>query len=148
MEGIEEGATHEVLGPDHARGLDQKLAAETGEAKASEGGGLDHEDLEPWAKIKAVILIGDNDGIHYIGWGGADVGHHEDENMLLDVEGPWIEGERAAAENAGEDPGTDGEEESECLAERVCDEEDDRRQEPGSGIAKVEKGVDGGTNED
>ncbi len=143
MEGIEEGATHEVLGPDHARRLDQKRAAKTCEAKAGEGGGKDEEDLESWAKTDAVILIGDNDGIHDIGWEGTDVDHHVDEDMLLDVEGPWVEANFAAPENGGEDPGADGQDEGECLAERVCNEEDDRRYEKGCGIAEVEKGVEG-----
>ena len=127
MEGIEEGATHEVLRPDHARRFDQKRAAETREAKASEGGGEGEEDLEYWAETDAVIFIGDNDDIHDIGWKGADVGHHVDEDMLLDVKGPWVQANFAAAENGGEEPGADGEGECKCLAEWVCNEEDEGR---------------------
>ena len=148
MEGIEEGATHEVLGPDHARRLDQKPAAETRETKAGEHGGEDEHHLEHWAKTEAVILIGDNDDIHDIGWDGADVGHHVDEDMLLDIKGPWVEAEFSTAENTGEDPGANGEDEGECLAERVCDEEDDGRHEIGRGIAEVKKSVEGDTGED
>lgn len=83
MEGVEESATHEVLRPDHARRHDQKQVAETGEAKAGEGGGEDEGLLEPWAETEAVILIGDNDGIHDIGWASANVDHHVNEDMLL-----------------------------------------------------------------
>ena len=39
MEGFEEGATHEVLGPDHVCRFNQKHATETRKAKASESGG-------------------------------------------------------------------------------------------------------------
>ena len=142
MEGIEEGATHEVLGPDHTRGLDQKRAAETREAKSSESGGENQEDLEHRAETGAVILIGDNDDIHDIGWGSPDVDHHVDEDMLLDVKGPWIQANFATAEKSGEGPGADGEDEGECFTERVCDEEDDGRGDIGCGIAEVEKGVE------
>ena len=147
MESVEEGTTHEVLGPDHARGLNQKLAAETSEAEASEGGGQDEEGLKYWTEMEAVILIGNNDGCQDIGWDGADVRHHVDEDMLLDVEGPRVECEFAAAENARDDPGAGGEDKGECLAERVCDEEGAGRKEKGSGIAEVKKGVDGDANE-
>ena len=143
MECIEEGAIHEVLGPDHARRLDQKRAAETCEAKASESGGEDEEDFKHRAETDAVILISDNDDMHDIGWGGADVGHHVDENMLLDVKGPWVQADFATAENGGEDPGADGEDEGKCLAERVCDEEDEERRDIGCGITEIEKGVEG-----
>ena len=127
MEGIEEGAVHKVLGPDHARRLDQKCAAETRKAKASEDGGEGEEDLEHRAKIDAVILSSDNDGIHNTAWDGANVGHHVDEDMLLDIEGPWVQANFAATKNLGEEPGADGEGECKCLAERVCNEEDEGR---------------------
>ena len=142
MEGIEEGTTHEVLGPYHVCRLDQKRATETRETKASEGGCKDEEHLEYWSETDAIILISDNDGIHDIGWVGADVDHHVDEDMLLDVKGPWVQADFAAAENTGEGPGADGEDEGECLAERVCNEEDEGRYESGCGIAEVEKGVE------
>ena len=148
MEGIEEGATHEVLRPDHARGLDQNPAAETREAEAGEGGGEDEEDLEPWAESEVVILVGDNDGIYDIGWDGTDIGHHVDEDVLFDIEGPWVEAEFVTAENTGEDPGANGEDEGECLAEGVCDEEDDVGHEKGCGIAEHEKRVEGDADED
>ena len=143
MECIEEGATHEVLGPEHARRFDQKCAAETREAKAGEGGGESEEALEPCAETDAVILIDDNDGIHDKGWGGADVDHHVNEDMFFDVEGPWVQADFATAENGGEVPGADGEDESECLAERVCNEEDEGRRDIRCGITKGEKSVEG-----
>ena len=58
--------------------------------------GENEEDLEPWAETEAVILIGDNGGIHYKGWNGTDVDHHVDEEMLLDVKGSWVEADFAA----------------------------------------------------
>ena len=142
MEGIEESAAHEILRPDHACRFDQKHAAETREAKASEGGREDEEYLEHWAETDAVILSGDNDGIHNIAWDGADVDHHVDEDMLLDVEGPWVQAHFAAAENGGEEPGADGEGEGKCLAEWVCNEEDEGRYEKGCRKAEHEKGVE------
>ena len=131
MEGIEEGGAHEVLGPNHACGLDQQPAAQTGEAKTGEQGSKNEEGFKPRAKTEVVIPISDNDDIHDIGRTGGDVGHHVNQDMLLDVERPWVEGEFATAENAGEDPGAGGEDKGECLAERVCDEKDERRREPG-----------------
>jgi len=142
VEGIEERRAHEVLGPDHARGLDQNPTAQAGEAKAGERGGKHEEGFKPRAKTEAVIPIGDNDGIHDIGRKGGDVGHHVNQDMLLDVEGPWVEGEFATTENAGRDPGAGGEDKGECLAERISDEKDDRGREPGCGIAESEVGVE------
>jgi hypothetical protein len=147
VEGVEEGAAHEVLGPDHTRGLDQKPTAETGKAKAGEHGGEGEEDLKTWAEIEAIILVGDNDDIHGIGREGADVSHHVDDGMLLDVKGSWVEGEFATAENAGEGPGAGGKDKGEYLAERICDEKDEGRYEKGCRIAEGEIGVEGGADE-
>ena len=147
VEGIEQRAAYEVLGPDHARGRDQELAAEAGEAEAGEGGGEDEEDIEPGAEIEAVEELGDDDGVHHVRWGEGDVGHHVDQDMLLDVEGTWVEGELGAAKDAGEDPGADGEDVGKSLAERVRDEEDDGGHEVRCGVAEVEKRVEAGAYE-
>ena len=71
------------------------------------------------------------------------VDHHVDEDMLLDIEGPWIEACFAATENLGEDPGVDGEDEGECLTEWVCNEEDNGRYVSGCRKAEAEKSVEG-----
>ena len=141
MERVEQRAADEVLRPDHARGLDQELAADAREAEAGEGGGEDEEDLEPRAEIEAVVQVRDDDGIHHVRWGDGDVGHHVDQHMLLDVEGPWVEGKRPAAEDPGQHPDTEGEGVRECLSQRVCDEEHDGRQEGWCRVAEVEKRV-------
>jgi len=147
VEGIEEGGGHEVLRPDHARGLNKKPTAQTGEAKAGEQGGKDEEGFKPWAKTEAVISISDNNDLHDRGRKGGDVGHHVNEDMLLDVERPRVEGEFATTEMAGEDPGASGEDKGECLAKRVCDEKDERGHERGCGTAESEEGVEGDADE-
>ena len=147
VERVEERAADEVLRPDHARRRDQKLAAEAGEAEASEGGREDEHDLEPGAKIEAIVELRDDDGVHHVGRGDGDVGHHVDQDMLLDVEGARVERECGAAEDAREDPDADGEDVGKCLAEGVCDEEDDGRREERCWIAEVEKRVEAGTHE-
>lgn len=54
MEGVEEGAGDEVLGPDHASGPNEEAPAETSEAKAGELGGKDEDGGEPEAEMDVV----------------------------------------------------------------------------------------------
>jgi len=148
MECIEHGTADEVLRPDHARGPDQKIAAHACKPKASEGGGLDEEDLEPWPKIGAIVLLRNDDGVHHVRRGDGDIGHHVDQHMLLHVERSRVEGELPAAKNPGQYPGAGGEVVRECLAQRVCNEEHNERREVRCRIAEGEIRVEAATYED
>ena len=141
MECIEQCAAYKVLRPDHARGLDQKLAADACEAKAGESGSEDEEDLKSGAEIEAVVLLRNDDGIHHVRRGDGDIGHHVDQHMFLDVEGTRVEGELGAAEDPREYPGSDGQDVRKRLAQRVCDKKHDGRHDGRCRVTEVEKRV-------
>lgn len=57
MEGVEEGAYDEILGPDHGGGPDEVAAADASEAKAGHLGS-EHETEVPSGKVSASEQVG------------------------------------------------------------------------------------------
>ena len=151
VEGIEEGAGDQILGPEHTGWPHQEASAEACQTKACHLSCQDEGCGKAVAQFCAIVELCDDDGKESVGESDGDVCHHVDEGVLLDV--PWagVEGNFVGTktEGAGGAVSANGEGECEEFAYGMGEEEENGGNDCGCRLAEVEKDVCGamGRNE-